>query len=121
MALPQYYKIEKDEIGYYAYFESEAEIFINYQLIFLNYHHQGLVDLRFLQILAHEMAHVKYRYNNTFDHIKWFLIREQNNNRYNLGDQLRQNGHCSSGPGHEMHSPENRFVCDIERSFRNPP
>jgi hypothetical protein len=99
------YEITPEEIGYYLFIGNGNEIYLNYQ--------EDPEDNRFLGTLVHEIAHIQYRVDHTFDFMKWLIIREkQSEHNYQLGDEFGKNGHCSTGPGHEMYNPENEYVCE---------
>jgi hypothetical protein len=89
----------------------------------INYGVVGSDRAQFSETLLHEMKHIVYamKAENHLNVLKWMVFRTKKdfyaknpNKAYDLADELGANGHCSTGPGHEKHNPENAFVCPTE-------
>ncbi|SDD36058.1 hypothetical protein [Williamwhitmania taraxaci] len=106
-----YYEVKRDETTLYMTMGKHNVIYLNYDKMADN--------LIFLQKLAHEMRHVEYPMVNTYNSLKWLIIRKKSNQQrdYSLGDELNNNGACSCGASHEKNNPENTEVCAEENKY----
>ncbi len=108
---------------YYEVKVSEVSTYIGYGLrkmeIYLNNDAVGSDSGALTRTLAHELKHLEYPIMNAYSALKWDVINDksQNETKYDLGDDLGKNGHCSAGNGHEMYNPENKAVCDEAKKY----
>lgn len=94
----------------------------NKVVIYLNYDILKDDDAELAATLAHELGHARFPFERPFESLKWKVIRETKERKqlpFDLKDELDENGHCSSGTGHEMYNPENEDVCTIGKKFKN--
>lgn len=106
-----YYQVELSDVNRFIRLATEEKH------VYLNEDALGGDQTKFTKTLAHEYKHIEFPINNKLEYLKWAVIRDTNNGKYDLKDGLGSNSHCSAGPGHERHNPENIAVCNEESRY----
>lgn len=106
-----YYQVELSDVNRFIRLATEKKY------VYLNEDALGSDQTKFTKTLAHEYKHIELPINNKLEYLKWAVIRDTNNGKYDLKDGLGSNCHCSAGTGHECHNPENEAVCNEESRY----
>lgn len=87
-----------------------------------NHQVHNIRNAKYTETLIHELAHIQYRLENKIEYFKWYLIRKEFKDLFNMDDcypaRKGDSSYCSREGGHEYKNPDNTFTCNIVNSAK---